>query len=192
MHMRFGRLALGFVLALLLGSVFPVYAVTSLQYVLPGTSVQFSDTGGQVVMAFSNKATLTGQVSALADKGVTPTAAQPAVWQAQCSISLTGTNIVAATVEYYIATSQDGTTLDGGVTANAALASADKRRNLTPIGVLVVDQTTTNTTMIATFRNIYIPSRYYALAFYNNTTLPTETSTTKHKCVFTPMPVQMQ
>jgi hypothetical protein len=189
MHMRRGRLALGLVLTLLLGSFAPLYAVTSLQYVLPGTSVQFSDTGGQVVMAFSNKATLTGQVSALADKG---TGAQPAVWQAQCSISLTGTNIVAATVEYYVATSQDGTTLDGGVTANAALATADKRRNLTPIGVLVVDQTTTNTTMIATFRNIYLPSRYYALAFFNNTTLPTETSTTKHKCVFTPVPVQMQ
>jgi|SRR5215510_3248208 len=162
---------------------------TAKQYTVPETSVTFADSGGTVAMTFSNKATQTGQVGALYNK---TTGAQPAFWQFQCQISLTGTHTIGAAIEYYLVTSQDGTTLDGGVTANAALASADKRRNLTPIGVIVVDQTTAGTSMIATFRNVYIPSQYYTLAFFNNTAISTETSTTKHKCVGTPTTPQMQ
>lgn len=179
---------LGTALALLLLVSTPLYAATSTQYTLPGAFVTFADTGG-TAMTFSNKATLTGSVSALVNKG---TGAQPSLWQAQCQISLTGANVIGTTLEYSVATSQDGTTIDGGVTPNAALASNDKRRNLTFIGAIVVDQTASNTTMIATFRNIYLPAQYFALVFWNGTGLSTETSTTKHKCVFTPMPIQMQ
>jgi len=161
---------------------------TSLQYTSPGTSVTFADSGGNIVLAFSNKASGTGQISALYDKG---TGDQPSLWQAQCSISLTGTNVVGAQIEYYVSTSQDGTTMDGGLTLNSSFSS-DKRRNLYLIGTLQVDQTTSNTTMIATFRNIQLPARYFASGFWNATSLPTETSTTKHKCVFTPMPYRMQ
>jgi hypothetical protein len=176
--------------SVLVSQAWEAVGAPSLQWTLPGTSITFADTGGTYVLVFSNKATATGSVSALADKGA---GAQPSLWQFQCQISLGGTNVPGATVEYYITTSQDGTTVDGGVgTVSAALASADKRRNLTMLGVLVVDQTTANTTMVATFRNVYIPTRYFAVAWWNASGLTTETSTTKHKCVATPMPIQMQ
>jgi len=180
---------LGVLCLVLVLAVSQAFAATSLQYTLPGTPVTFADSGGTVVMAFSAKASLSGQVGALYDKTA---GAQPSLWQFQCQISLNGTHTPGATLEYYLVTSQDGTTVDGGVSLNAALASADKRRNLIPMGVLVVDQTTNLTSMYATFRNVYIPTRYFTLAFWNATAISTETSTTKHKCVGTPMPPQMQ
>jgi len=179
------RRTLAFVLAALLAAA-PVWA-TSFQYTSPGTAITFADTGG-TAMTFSNRASGTGQVSALADKGAGD---QPSLWQAQCSISLTGTNTQGQQLEYYVATSQDGTTIDGALTMNSSFTT-DQRRNLTLIGVLQVDQASTNTTMVATFRNIYLPARYFAVGFWNGTSLPTETSTTKHKCVFTPVPFRMQ
>jgi len=181
------HLALALAFALFLSPM--VAWATSTQWTLPGTAITFADSGGTVTMAFSAKASGGGQTSALSDLGA---GAHVSLFQAQCSISLTGTNVVGQGLEYYVVTSQDGATLDGGVTANAAWATSDKRRNLTWIGTLVVDQVTTNTTMIATFRNIYLPARYFALGFFNGSALPVETSTTKHKCVFTPMPIQMQ
>jgi len=180
---------LGMLCLVLMLAVSQVFAATSQQFTLPGTSVTFGD-NYTPTLTFSAKATLTGQVGALYDKGA---GAQPSLWQFQCQISLNGTHTIGATLEYYLVTSQDGSTVDGGVgTANAALASADKRRNLIPMGVLVVDQTTNLTSMYATFRNVYIPTRYFTLAFWNATAISTETSTTKHKCTGTPMPPQMQ
>ena len=166
-------------------------AVTSYQYVNPGTAVEFSDSGqagNNVVITLSALASGAGRVSAQYDKGA---GAQPAWWSMVCRLQLTGTNVVGATVEFYIVHG-DGTDTDGNVgTADAALTT-DKRRNLHYVGVLVVDQTTTNTTMVASFRNIYIPERRFSLAVWNATSLPLRTDTTVHQCQLTPMPWQMQ
>ena len=164
------------------------WSATSLQYVLPQTPITFGDTGQTYSWTLSNRSTATGQVSARADKGA---GAQPALWELRCTISLTGTLTIGQTLEYYIATS-DGTIADGGVgTANAALASADVRRALTLVGVLPVYQTTQNTKMYASWRNIYIPGRYFSLVLWNNTSISTET-VTNNSCSMTAMPVQAQ
>jgi hypothetical protein len=185
-------MALSLVVGLLVSQA---WGATSLQYTLPGSAVVFADSGGTVAITFSNRATANGNVSAQYDKNVlaSPTGAMPSLWAAHCQISLTGTNAVGTTIEYYIAHADAaGTTTDAGVGQAATTITVDQRRALTPIGVLVVYQTTTNTTMYASFRNIYIPGRYYSLAWWNASGLPTETSTTKHKCTFYPMPPQMQ
>jgi hypothetical protein len=164
---------------------------TSTQYNLPGTPLLFADAAQTPAAAWtlSNRTSGTGRVSARYDKGP---GAQPAWYEVRCWISLSGTpNVVGSTIEYYLSTS-DGTHSDGEIgTADAALAS-DTRRALTPVGVLTIYQTTTNTTMTASFRNIYIPSRYFSLAMWNATGLPTETNTNKHGCTATPTSPQMQ
>ena len=169
----------------------PIAWATSQQYVLPGTGVVFADSGqsgGNVVWTLSALASGAGRISAQYDKGA---GAQPAFWQFVCRLQLTGTNVVGATVEYYIVRG-DGTDTDGNVgTADAALTT-DKRRNLQFIGTLVVDQTTTNTKMVATFNNVYIPSRYFSMGVWDATTLPFKTDTTTHRCAAYPMPFQMQ
>lgn len=173
-----------------------VWAAPSKQYTTPGVPYTFADAGqtpaggGTLVqMTFSNLPTQQGRVSTRIDKGA---GAQPSIWEARCRISLTGTNVLGQDLQYYIASS-DGTDIDNGLSAtDANFTSVDSRRNLRYIGSLVVYQTTTNTTMYASFNGIYIPSRYFSVVIFNNTTLSTETSTTKHRCVLTPQPFEMQ
>ena len=168
-----------------------VWAATSLQYTLPGTPVTFADSAQTPTRAWtlSALANSAGRVSVQHDKG---TGAQPSLWQFVCRVQLTGTNVPGSTVEFYVVPG-DGTDTAGGVgTADAALASSDKRRNLTFMGVLVADQGTTNVQMTAVFSNVYIPSRYYSLAAWNSSGLPLKTDTAAHRCTGTPMPFQMQ
>ena len=164
-------------------------AVTSNQYVSPGTAKVFGDSAQtpDVTWTLSALASGAGRISARFDKG---SGAQPALWELKCRLQLTGTNVVGASVEFYISPS-DGTNPDGEIgTADAALTT-DKRRDLTLAGVLVVDQTTTNTTMTRSFQ-VYVPNRYFSLGVWNATTLPFKTDTAVHRCTATPMVPQMQ
>lgn len=171
-----------------------VHAVSS-QYGVLGPVVTFADTGGNVVFAQSNKATNTGQISDIYNKG---TGAQVDRWELRCTISLTGTHTMGQVISYFIATRPNNTVVadgDGGLpTSGAPLTSGqlDKLRNLMPVGNVVVDQITAGTSMTASFRNLYLPQQYLQLVMWNNTAISTETSTTKHKCVLTGTPPQMQ
>lgn len=165
-----------------------VWAVSK-QYINPETSITFGDSSATFLIDFSATATGTGKYSAIADKGAGARAAQY-VWS--CNFSLTGANTVGQFIEVYVAWSTDGTTLDGGLgTTKNTLATADKRRNLKRIGTVVVDQTSSNTVMTGSGQ-AFIPTRYFSLAYYNATALPFQTSTTLHKCTFTPSPFEMQ
>ena len=171
---------------LLLASLaFPghLWAASSL-YVNPGTAITFGDSGRTVAWTISNVAAANGNVSASYNKG---TGAQPAYYRMQCTVSFAATGTLGQTFEYYYATSQDGTTWDAGVTGSAGSITSDQRRALKLAGVLAVYNTTSATSMTVSFPNIYIPTQYYALAFWNNTTVTTETSTTKHYCAMVPM-----
>jgi hypothetical protein len=166
----------------------------SLQYTLPGSPVIFADSAQTPTRQWTLTGLPAGQgrLSAQHDRGA---GAGPSLWEMRCRISLTGSNTTGQSLELYIATA-DGTTtsdVDGGLgTADAALTAADKVRNLLFVGTLIVDQATTNTTMVASFRGIYLPQRYFSLVIWNNTVLAAEASTTKHRCEMTPVPYQMQ
>lgn len=167
------------------------FAVASKQYVNPETVILFAD----AAQASTNKALMTltalgagaGRVSAQYDR----TAAAHAGWYKwRCWASLNGASTVGQSIEYYIITS-DGTRIDGEVgTADAAL-TVEKRRNLTLMGIVTVDQTTTNVTM-TTSGFVYVPDRYISLGTWNATSLAFEASTTKHGCNLIPMPPELQ
>jgi membrane carboxypeptidase/penicillin-binding protein PbpC len=97
---------------------------------------------------------------------------------------------VGAAVEVWLGTS-DGTNADGQLGTTTAALVTDKRNNLTPVGQLIVDQTTTNVAMTGSW-NVYVPTRYATLALWNATALPLQTSTSVHKCSMTPTPLQQQ
>jgi hypothetical protein len=168
----------------------PTAWAASPQYTLPGTPVLFADAAQTPAAAWtlSNRTPGVGRVSAVYDKGV---GAQPSLWEIRCWISLSGTNVVGQAVEYYLVTS-DGTHADSEPAAGDVALNSDQRRALTMLGVLPVYQTASNTTMTTSFRNVYIPSRYFRLAMWNATGLPTETNTNKHGCSATAMTPQMQ
>lgn len=172
------------------------WGATSLQYTLPGSAIVFADTGGTYTIVFSNKANGTGAVSAQADKNslATATGAMPSLWAGHCQLSFsTGPTMGVTGAEYYIAHAlSDGTGQDGGVGTSSTTITTDQRRALTPIGTLPVYNTTANTTMTVSFRNIYIPGRYFSVAWWNTSGQTTETSSVKHRCVFYPMSIQGQ
>jgi len=177
-------------LALLLCLLLPatLYAATSKQYVSRGTPVTWCDNGCTHAMTLQNLATLTGRSGDRHDMGAGST---PAQWMWACSFTLTGTNVVGAPLEVYVAWS-DGTYTDGALgTTNAALASADKRRDLKLVGTTVVDQTATNTTMTGSGM-AWIPTRYFSPAVWNATTLPTQNVANTSSCAFTPVPPEQQ
>lgn len=169
-----------------------VTAATSLQYTLPGTPVTFADAGQSPTYTFTLSALANGagQYSARADKGA---GAQPSLFQISCHLQLTGTNVVGSTVEVYVVRwDAAGSNSDGNLGTTTASLASDKRRNLQLVGVLVVDQTTTNTTMSANWTNVTILGRYYSLALWNASGLPLKTDTAVHGCQTVPMPPQMQ
>ena len=171
----------------------PAGAVSQ-QLTNPGVPITFGDTGQTpagggtlVVWTLSNRTSGTGRISARADLGA---GAHAALFALRCRFSFTGSSLGSA-LELYLATS-DGTNPDGEVgTADAAL-TADQRRALLFVGLLPIYQTVSNTTMTVSFRNLYLPERYVSVGMWNATGLPTETSTTKHRCVLTPMNPEMQ
>lgn len=181
----------GFVLALLLSLCCASAFGASKQYTTPETPIKFADSAQtpQAVFTLSALASGTGRVSDRYDRGA---GAHAALYEWRCTISLTGTNAVDATIEWYLATS-DGTNADGQLgTTDATIATgSSKRNNLKVLGLTVVDQTTTNTSMTASGWT-YIPSRYIAFVVWNGTTLPFQTSTTAHTCTLTPVPMESQ
>jgi len=139
-------------------------------------------------MALQNLATLTGVYGARHDKGA---GSQPGQWMWACSFTLSGTNIVGAQIEIYVSWS-DGTYADGALgTSNGSLTTADKRRDLKLVGTVVVDQTTSNTTMTASGM-AWIPTRYFSPAVWNGTTLSLQNVANTSSCAFTPIPPEQQ
>jgi len=164
----------------------------SKQYVLPQSGITFKDSGGSAVLATNGVASGAGRYSDRYDKNplASATGAMPANWLWNCQFSLTGTNVVGATIEIYASLS-DGTNADGQLgTTNGTLVT-DKRRNLKFLGVVSVDQTTTNTVMTGSGL-AYLPLRYFSVAYWNATGLPLQSTNNVSLCTFYPIPNEMQ
>lgn len=187
-------LSLGLITLLLVSQA---WGATSKQYTLPGAGIVFADSGGNVTMVFSNRATANGNVSAQFDKDSIKdpsTGAYPSLFAALCQLSFaTSPTLGVSGAEYYIAHADAaGTTQAGGVGQSSATITTDQRRALTLMGILPVYNTTANTSLFVYFTNIYIPGRFFSVAWFNTSGVTTETSTTKHRCTFYPMVPQMQ
>lgn len=174
---------------LLVGVTLSWAAVASKQYTTPETAIKFADSAQtpDAQITLSALATVTGRISARYDRGA---GAHSGYYSWRCTMTLTGTNVVDAVIELYIATS-DGTNPDGQIGSSDAALTTSKRKNLKPIGVLIVDQTTTNTAMTGS-GVFFVPERYFSLGVWNATTLPLQTSTSAHTCLITPIPFEMQ
>jgi len=159
--------------------------------VAKGTPLLFAD-GAQaedVTITLSALAAGAGRCSARYTKAGANAKSQR--WEMRPHLQLTGTNVVNEVVEFYISTS-DGATAQGAIATTDAALATDKRKNLTPVGNLVVDQTTTNTTMGAAFSNIQIDEAYFSVCVWNASSLPFKTDTAVHGIVMTPMDIEVQ
>ena len=156
-------------------------------YVATETVITWGDTGRTHALTFSGITSGTLRMGARHDKG---SGSRAIDFTYLCQLSLTGTNVPnTTTVEFWVAWS-DGTMIDGGIsTSDASAASADKRNNLHLAGLLVVDQATTNTVMMASGR-FQVPTQYFSFGFYNGSGLPMQSVTTNYCSVY-PTPPEL-
>jgi len=158
--------------------------------VTKGTALLFADSAQteDVTITLSALASGAGRCSARYQKAGGNVKSQR--WEMRPHIQLTGTNVVTDVVEFYVSTS-DGTNAQGAIATTDAALVTDKRKNLTFVGILAVDQTTTNTTMAASFP-VIIEEAYFSVCVWNSSTLPFKTDTAIHGIIMTPMDIEVQ
>jgi hypothetical protein len=158
-----------------------------------GTTITFLDTGGTAAITLSALAAGTGCTTACTRCSAQYTKTGANVksnrWEMRVGARLTGTNVLNEVVEYYVSTS-DGTNTQGNIATTNSTIDVNKRKNLTFAGILVVDQTTTNTTMVATFP-VTIDEVAFQVCVSNQTSLPFETGTASY-VKMTPMDIEIQ
>lgn len=155
------------------------------------TSLVFADSaqspnGGDLTL--SALAAGAGRISDEFDRGAN---SKPAdyVWRATFQMATAG--VIGQSLNIYLVTS-DGTNADGEEgTVDAALSAEDKLLNMTPIGAVKVDTTSTNTDITASgvFK---IKSRYFSIVVFNNTDDALKTDTAVHSVTVTPRPPENQ
>ncbi len=131
-------------------------------YYAPESALTFKDSGGSAVLALQNLGFGAGRISARYDRGA---GSKPARYRWRAVIQFETAAVVGELVEIYLAPS-DGTYMDGTLGTSDAALTADKRRNLDLIGVVVVDTTSTATGIVAS-GICYIWDRYVSVGVWN-------------------------
>lgn len=136
-------------------------------YINPEDTITFRTTGGTV--DFTPTSLIAGDVaySDIHDFGTGP---RPANYKWRGGVKFTTTPVLGETIDVYLATSDDGSTLDGdfGTAAGSATYATTRLANLQLIGVIAVDDVNIAADQIRSgFVDIY--SRYGALVWRNST-----------------------
>lgn len=152
------------------------------------SSITFQDSGGDVVITLANLGYGAGRISDRYDRGA---GSKPMRYKWKAVIQFESNPAVGQTVELYIAES-DGTYVDGNVGTSDGQLTSDKRRNLTLIGLVVVDVGTAGTNIIAS-GVCHIWERYFSLGVWNATANANLKNTANaSRVIFTPMPDEVQ
>jgi len=152
------------------------------------TAVVFCESGGTEPITLINLAAGAGRVSDQYDRGagiVAQLHEVTAVFQMETA------GVVGEAIEVYLFES-DGTYQDGTVGATDAALAADKRRNGSLVGAVIVDTTSTATNIVARFKDVPITSRYYSVGVWNATADNLEDTANASRIIVTPMPPEIQ
>lgn len=159
-------------------------------YVAKETALTFADSAQTPTanLTLSALGAGSGRVSARHDLGAS-SVSRLYEWRATFQMGTAG--VVGETIDIYLSTS-DGTNPDGEEgTADAALSSTNKLKNMQYIGSVSVDTTSTNTD-ITSSGFCEINSRYFSVVVHNNTADALKTDTAVHGVKLTPVPDEVQ
>ncbi len=159
-------------------------------YKVDETAVVWNDSTGATTLTLNNLAAGAGRQGDQYDLGAVATArAYRFQWQFRCRFATTP--VVGEVVEIYLKLS-DGTRIDNDDgTTDAAVSAGDKRRNLTLLGVVVVDEAATGVDMVA--RGVVeIFSRYVQPVIWNATADNLVATNDLNDFVLTPIPDEIQ
>jgi hypothetical protein len=137
-----------------------------------------------------NIATNTGWVSDRWDRG---SGAAPERYIVRGKTKVAAAATAGTILTMYVAQG-DGTDADAALgTGNAALPSVERRRNLTPIGVIVADGNGTNVgPFISRPYTIELLDRYVQIVWFNEFGVALTNVAADHTCVFTPVPWEVE
>lgn len=136
-------------------------------YTKAGTSVQWTDSTGDLAMTLQNLAAGAGRQGAQKDWGVLTTARET-LYHFRLLVQFETAPVVGEQVELYWK-SGDGTDYDNDDgTGDIALSSTDKLKNLNLLGILIVDEAAADVDMSIQgyFRDL---NQYGMPVVYNNT-----------------------
>lgn len=156
----------------------------------PETPITFRPSGGDVAFGVTSLGATAGRVSAQHDRGAGAKARRYR-WEARTKAGATPT--IGQLIEVYIATAEsDPAKVDGNVgTSDAALSSAEKRRNLRLIGAIICDVANTTDPFQAS-GIVEIQARYVQVVWYNPNTWALSGTAADHEFVLIPIPDEIQ
>lgn len=153
------------------------------------TSLLFADSAQTPAenLTLTNLLAGAGRVSARHD--FTVTGSRIFEWRATFQMATAG--VIGETIDIYLSTS-DGTNPDGEEgTADAALGSTDKLKNMHYIGSVVIDTTSINVDITSSGR-FDLNARHASVVVHNNTADALRTDTSVHGVKITPVPDEIQ
>lgn len=161
-------------------------------YVVEGSAILVNgEAGAAYALSFEGVTNANGRVSAQIDFGASP---RPQRFGWICEWQTAGTPTQGKGVELYLAAamSNDATRIEGNVgQSDAALANADVRRNLTPIGSVVAETATSNKKFIASGEFI-TRHRYGSIVAYNDSGATINSTDSNFKLYLIPLSDQQQ
>lgn len=160
-------------------------------YGIRESPIVFQETGGTVSFTPKNLATGAGWVSARYDRGAGVAFPERYILRGKTKVAAAAT--LGTILTMYLVQS-DGTNADGALgTTNAALPTLDRRRNLTPVGVIVADGNGTNLgPFISRPYTIEIYDQYFSLAWINEFGVALTNVAADHVCTVTPVPWEVE
>lgn len=164
----------------------------SKQYFAPETAVSFKNTGGTVVLTMTSLANGAGRISAQWDRG---TGSQPGLYRWHFRTKAAASLTVGNRVELYFAQANGTGTTDvpGKLgTADAAVSSIEKLRNLgPPFGGISADSTTNGEEQVSS-GVCFIYSRYVSVVVWNASGQALSGTAGDHELILTPIPPELQ
>lgn len=162
---------------------------TSKQYFAPESSITFGSNSNTVLFTPKNVASAAGRISAQYDRG---SGSKPGLYRWEAKSKYGSALTVGNALEIYLATSQDGSTIDGNQsTTDAAFSAADKRRNLQYVGSVVADSTSSGEVQVGS-GTVMIYSRYISVVWWNAMGQTLTNVDADHVFTLTPYPPEMQ
>lgn len=163
---------------------------TSKQYFNPETAVVFKGSGGDVTLTFASAADQSLSVSAQYDRG---SGAKPGLYRWFIKTQMNASGTVGKQARIYLAQAKDATDVPGRIgTSDTEISSAsDRTRNLTYIGAVIADTTSSATDLIAS-GTCFIRSRYISVCIFNDFGVILHATEGNHYFELQPLPPEMQ
>jgi hypothetical protein len=157
------------------------------------TAIIWKTSAGTAVLTMTSLANNAGRIGAQVDRGAGSSAARY-LWRLRTKLGATTTSVVLGnTLSVYLATSDDGTVIDGAQsTADAALSSLEKRRNLQFLGVVEVDKTAAAGDQYIGSGICEIANRYISPVIINEVGNTLSATATDHEFDLIPIPDEVQ